>query len=366
MLRCLLATTVSLALVSAAAAADSSDAKLKTGKPDLKSAGPLAIGPKGVLFVGDTVGAAVFAIKLESGTTRPSAINVEGINKKLAAALGTSEGQVLINDLAAGPNAVYLSVSRGRGPSATPVIVSVGGDGKITLLSLEKVQYAKAELPNAPPNKVTGKGRRRSNARLSSITDLHYADGKVIVAGLSNEEFASKLRVIPYPFRTSAKGASVEIYHGAHGKFETRSPIRTFVPYKVGGKSHVLAAYTCTPLVKFPVADLESKEKIKGTTIAELGNQNVPLDVIVYSKGGKDYLLMANNRRGVMKISTDNIDKIKGITERVERGGKAGLPYETISSLQGVVQLDKLNEKQAVILVRGEGGRLDLKTIDLP
>jgi hypothetical protein len=359
----MLAAAVSVALASAAFSAP---ANLKTGKPDLKSAGPLAIGPNGVLFVGDTVGAAVFAIKVEHRSARPGPINVEGINKKIAAALGASSGQILINDLAATPSRLFLSVSRGRGPSATPVIVSVDTSGKVSVVSLEKVEYAKAELPNAPANKVTGKGRRRSNLRLSSITDLHYADGKVIVAGLSNEEFASNLRVIPYPFQTTAKGTSVEIFHGAHGRFETRSPIRTFVPYKVGGKSHVLAAYTCTPLVKFPVADLESKEKIKGTTIAELGNQNVPLDIIVYSKGGKDYLLMANNRRGVMKISTDNIDKIKGITERVDRGGKAGLPYETISSLQGVVQLDKLNEKQAVILVQSEGGRQDLKTIDLP
>ena len=35
---------------------------LKEGKPDLKSAGPLAFGPDGILFVGDTAGAALFAI----------------------------------------------------------------------------------------------------------------------------------------------------------------------------------------------------------------------------------------------------------------------------------------------------------------
>ena len=34
----------------------------KTGKPDLKSAGPLAFGPKGVLFIGDPQGAQIFVI----------------------------------------------------------------------------------------------------------------------------------------------------------------------------------------------------------------------------------------------------------------------------------------------------------------
>ncbi|MCH8830480.1 MAG: hypothetical protein IID45_12965, partial [Planctomycetes bacterium] len=36
---------------------------LKEGTPDLKSAGPLAFGPGGILFVGDTTGAAVFALQ---------------------------------------------------------------------------------------------------------------------------------------------------------------------------------------------------------------------------------------------------------------------------------------------------------------
>ncbi len=54
---------------------------------------------------------------------------------------------------------------------------------------------------------------------------------------------------------------------------------------------HVLAAYTCTPLVKFPLSDLKPGEKVKGTTIAELGNRNRPLDMIVYQKDGKDYVL---------------------------------------------------------------------------
>ena len=49
--------------------------------------------------------------------------------------------------------------------------------------------------------------------------DLVYqCGGKVYVAGLSNEQFASTLRAIPFPFTEADKGTSVEIYHGAHGR----------------------------------------------------------------------------------------------------------------------------------------------------
>ncbi len=44
-----------------------------------------------------------------------------------------------------------------------------------------------------------------------------------------------------------------------------------------------------------------------GTTIAELGNRNRPLDMIVYQKDGKEFLLMSNNSRGVMTIPTDGV-----------------------------------------------------------
>ena len=111
----------------------------------------------------------------------------------------------------------------------------------------------------------------RRNPRADSITDMAFVDGRLIVAGLSNEEFASKLRTIAYPFSTVEPGTSVEIYHGNHGALETRSPVYTFVPYTVDNTPHLIAGYLCTPLVKFPVSALTGTQKVVGTTIAELG-----------------------------------------------------------------------------------------------
>jgi hypothetical protein len=186
----------------------------------------------------------------------------------------------------------------------------------------------------------------------------------VIVAGLSNEDFASNLRSIPFPFKDANAGTGVEIFHGAHGRFETKSPVRTFALYTIGKQQNVLAAYTCTPLVRFPLDELKPGAKVRGTTVAELGNRNRPLDIIVYQSGGKDYALMANSSRGVMKIALENIEAQKGITEKIN--DKAGQTYETIGSLKGVLELDRLNKGNAVILVKDGGGPTNLQTIPLP
>ena len=127
-----------------------------------------------------------------------------------------------------------------------------------------------------------------------------------------------------------------------------------------------MAAYTCTPLVTFPLADLRPGAKVRGKTVAELGNRNTPLDMIAYEKDGKKYLLVANTSRGVMKISLENIDKSESIEERVANGGVAGLPYETIEGLEGVEQLDSLGDSHAVIATRRASGEIDVRVIDLP
>src|SRR6185436_13931124 len=169
-------------------------------------------------------------------------------------------------------------------------------------------------LPDAPVEGVVGRANAQSNPRQESITDITFFQDRVLIAGLSNEEFSSTLRAIPFPFKTVANGTSIEIYHGAHGKFETRAPVRTFVPFNVGNEPQLLAAYTCTPLVQIPLTDLKPGAKVKGKTIAELGNRNRPLDMIVYKKDGKDFLLMANSSRGVMKLPAEKLESYSAIT----------------------------------------------------
>src|SRR5258708_3241892 len=80
-------------------------AEMKDGKAKLKSVGPIAFGPDGILFVADTKGAAIVAIATgdtaSSGPSEP--IKIEGVNAKIASLLGTSPDQILITDMAANP-----------------------------------------------------------------------------------------------------------------------------------------------------------------------------------------------------------------------------------------------------------------------
>ena len=354
---------LTIGALSPTANAGNATAGMREGAPVLRSMGSLAFGPEGVLFIADTKAAAIFAVSTED--TKPGSaaksLKIVGLEKKIAGLLGAEPAQILIEDMAVNPASghIYLSVSRGRGPEATPALLRIKGESEVELVALEKVHFSQVALPAAP-----AETSERNNPRLESITDLAYQDGRLLVAGLSNEEFAATLRSIPFPFKDTANPTSVEIYHGAHGRFETRAPIRTFVPYTIGKEAYVLAAYTCTPLVQFPISAIKPGAKIQGKTIAELGNRNRPLDIISYTKDGRVNLLMANSARGVMKIVTDNIEKAEPITAPV--ADKKGLGYETLADWTGIDQLDKRDSKTAVVLRREESGALSLETRPLP
>ncbi|HET9943443.1 MAG TPA: hypothetical protein VFR05_08890 [Terriglobia bacterium] len=359
--RILMCAVLACALLTTTSVAVQTTDSLKAGKADLKSAGPIAFGPNGVLFVGDSIGGAIFALDTQDRTaSQASAVEVTGMTTKIAALLGTAADQIQVNDVAVNPvsKKTYVSVSRGLGPDAAAVIVRVDPAGTLEALSLDNIRHASTSLPN--PVNASAAGGRGGNQRLQAITDLAFVDNRVFVAGLSNEEFASTLRAIPYPFAQADKGTSVEIWHASHNRFETNAPIRTFLPYKVNNEQTILASYTCTPLVKVPVASLKPGSKVMGTTIAEFGAGNTPLDMIAYSKGGQNFILMSNNRRGIMKFAADGLEKFAPITTSVP--GTGGVPYETIQSLTNVVQMDLFDSQRALVLTQAG----DLRTVALP
>jgi hypothetical protein len=213
-------------------------------------------------------------------------------------------------------------------------------------------------LSDAPASKPGQRGDPRNDA----ITEIAFVNGNVLVAGLSNQEFASDLRSIPFPFKGEAAGAGIKMYHGSHGRYETQSPIRTFVSYKIGGQQYILAAYTCTPLVKIPVSELKAGAKVEGTTIAELGAGNRPLDLIAYRKDNHDFLLLANSNRGVMKLDAANLEQYQPIVAHTEA---TGVPYTTLAELKGVKHLTRLDDSNALMLF-DNGGTMDLRAMPLP
>lgn len=346
------------ALILCLAVIATATAETKKGTPAVKSITALAFGPNNVLFVGDPISATVFAVEVADTKAATAGLKIEKVTDQIGSLLGVEAKDVTVNDVKVNPatGTVFLAATRGKGPTAVPVLLKVA-DGKLAEVSLKDVAFTAAPLVNA-----LDKDKERMK-QVDAITSMGFANGKLIVAGLSNEEFNSTLRIIPYPFGDSAKAAGVKIYHGAHGKFETQAPVRTFTTYKVGDAETVVAAYQCTPLVKFPISDLQPGSKVTGQTIAELGNGNRPLDMIVYKKGGKDYVLVANSARGVMKLEADKFDTKESIT--TPQRNTAGVPYEKIETWKGVEQLDKLDDTHAVVLMKTADG-YTLAGVDLP
>ena len=366
MFRSLSLITLGLCLVLGTSSRNISAAELfglAPGALEFKSVGPMAFGPSGVLFVGDPKAAKVYAINTNDKKTSTDArYEIEDFAEACAKAIGAAE--VTIADLIVNPETgnAFASLSTGDGFA----IVKVTPDGSLIPLELEKIGHSSVTLPEPPEDKLVQLRRRSVNARDSSITDLAYMSGRVLVSGLAAGDSPSSVREFDFPFNEKAKGFRVEIFHGAHGKNEDHAPIQTFVPFNIDGEPSLLAGYQCTPLVKIPVAGMEVGGKVKGTTVAELGNRNRPLDMIVYQQNDADYLLLANSDRGVMKITTENIAENQGLTERVSRGETAGQTYETIDDLQGVVQLDKLDDDHALVLMGQTGGPLALRSVKLP
>ena len=198
---------------------------LEAGTPGIKSVGPLAFGPEGILFLADNVGATIFAIAVgDAGeATQRRTVNVENLDTPLAAYLGCSRDDVFIRDMTVHPSSqnVYLSVMRGSGDAAVPVLIKVGSDGAISEVTLEDVPFSQTLIEDAPaeddarlePRLIQGNREgevmtrgdvsfrlTRETLRTVTVTDMEYVDGQLLVAGASNEEFSSTFRRIPFPF----------------------------------------------------------------------------------------------------------------------------------------------------------------------
>jgi hypothetical protein len=351
---------------------------LALGTPDLRSVGPLAFGPDGILFVADNVSASIFAIAVEDAGDGAGPIEIDHLDTRLAALLGCARDDVVIRDLAIHPvsGAAYLSVMRGHGSDAVPLLVRAGQDGSLTEVPLADVAFGRTSIEDAPAEddarvvlrlaedgepadeiEVRGIKLRvaRDPMRSVTVTDLAYAGGTLLVAGASNEEFTSCLRRIPFPFGEALRSNSLEIFHVSHGKYETEAPVRNLVPY--GGAGDVLASYTCTPVVHFSLAEAAPGAHVKGRTVAELGAMNTPLDMVSYRRDGQEYLLVANSRHPLFKLACADIDGQVGLTDQ----SGVGVPRQAVL-LEGVVRMAVRGQDEVVMLQRDGDGNQHLRS----
>ena len=348
----------------------------------LKSAGVLAFGPDNLLFVGDITGAAVHAFALRAADVTSQA-DVElgnfqnfegrdlirGLDQKLAALLGTTLDQVVVNDMAVHQPSqqVFMSVERGRSTDALPAIIKLN-HGELEVLDLASIPHSQAAIPNEPdPAAMLEFDTQRSFA----ITDVKFHDGEVFVTGVSNQRFASTLYRIPYPFTSRMATSTVEIWHPVHGEFETRAPIIRHLIKELGGEPYLFAVYGCTPLVRFPLASLKDGAHVRGDVIGELGYGSNPLDMLTFADpfDGKEYLLVTIDVRSASRIAVVDL----GTAAPEPTGGPIDFGPGGLGRTQSLLPIRAehfaiLNPKWAVQIQRHPktGYRLDVSSVMVP
>jgi hypothetical protein len=342
------------------------------GDPALQSVGPLSFGPRGVLLIAEPSTPAIVAVDTgDAGPPAKLARPIEDAAALVAGALGATAEQIQIADMAVNPASgrIYFAV---RNNAAKRVgIVTVDPAGKAAVLDLASRSHVRVALPKSEAGPI------------KNISDLALASDRVLVTGQSNEEFSSKIFSIPLPLDAAAPGHifSAETFHVAHGRWETKAPIQSFIPYDDRGTLCVVGAFACTPIANFPIGTLSAGANVRGTSVVELGSGNRPLDLFAYSKGGKSWIvtntqrfkepLFGPSKYWGVRVSAEYLDRSapEQINEKAVRrnvkatSGPEGI--EIFDALSGAVQIDKLDDSTMVVL-REAGDKLRLETAALP
>ena len=131
------------------------DNGMTVGTPELASVGAITFGPGDVLFVADNVRATITALDVadDAATGSDEAFEVDELDTRLAALLGCEVDDVVIRDMDVHPRTqnVYLSVIRGHGATAIPVIVKIDRrGGTASEVSTDGIGFSQVSILNAP------------------------------------------------------------------------------------------------------------------------------------------------------------------------------------------------------------------------
>jgi hypothetical protein len=335
----------------------------------VKSVGQMTFADANTVVIADWRAGEIHALQLPpaaSAAAKP--FNLKNISAPIAKALHTGPDKLRFEDMAFRPGAelAYVTVSIDRDDNVpSPALVSVDSGGKVAVVDLKKTPHTSAEI----------KSRPTSDQRLwdmpeatLTVTDLVFHDGKLYVAGLSGESFASTLRVYDFPFTGAATATSIEMYHAVHNEIETRAPIRKMTIVSLNGEPTLVAAYTCTPLVTIPLKDLKDGAHIIGKTIAELGWGSAPVDMVTFDAGQGPMVLLINSHKSADLMSVPAIAEASaqpGLATPIKWPNEPLLGLKSIAiPISGIAQLGNQNTEFFGALRRDvESGAMELVSI---
>src|SRR5271154_5430219 len=334
--------------------------------------GSITFSPEGVLFVGDNIGSAVFAYRTDPSQADPrdkevKPFEIDQIDSAIARAIKAKASELQVNDMAVHPitHEVYISISKLSGGKVTPVVVKISATGKITTVDLNAEDRTEYKIKDAPtpdqhfiqrawmvPDAEKYREKAETSMRSMTIVDMKFHDGELYIAGISNEEFASTLRRIPYPFTDGMSETNIKIFHDAHAQWETRAPIRAMTFATVDGKDTLIAAYTCSPIVLIPVEDLKNGAKIEGHVIGDMGNGQ-PLSMFSFNYKGEASIFVTNAAHDPRIIPIASLQHARVITEADSRhqfildttGLPAGVVGKAVMFVGSSLHADLLNDR---------------------
>jgi len=341
-----------------------------TGNPQIKSIEALTFGPGGSLVIADGKGAQVVVIDVGHGhDVAWEKKEIANIVTEMAGRLGTDAKGITIKKMAVDPETKLAYVAVRIKASGKDVLLTVDGTGKVNEFMLDKVRHMRVPL---------------GSDKITLATDVVCMKDRIMVAAQANENFGSKIVSIPLPLTKESKSAvfSTETYHVGHGKWETKAPIRTLIPYEENGKRYVVGSFTCTPIVKYALDDFKPGAKVKGVSVIELGTGNTPQDMFVYEKGGKLNILVNTlrsfgNKIGpsaywTAKVDHDILQESTKINEKAmwrvstnaqkESTNRA----EVVPSFAGVTTMDRLDTNNAVAIRTDDKGGFKMVVLALP
>ncbi len=300
----------------------------------------MCVAPDGKLILADWRQNKLHAVALPASApaAKPASasFNVMALDAAIGRAMRVAPNQFRATALTVLPEsgrAVVAVESESANRTRRAWLAMVDSSGRVEMIDPARYLAASAAVESLPGEQNLWGS---IPARSFQVTALRFMNGQLYAAGLSNADFSSTLRRFAYPLNGTQSQCSVEMYHTIHNQWETRAPIRAFAPAVFNGEPHLVAAYTCTPLIVVPMRELE-QPRVKAKTVAELGYGNTPVAMvpfgIEYQGQRSEWILIANRNKSADLLAVPALAgaaQQPGLTEPVK------VPFQTKAGVSAI------------------------------
>ena len=342
--------------------------KAEQGNPKITGIDALAFGPDGLLLIANGPRVVIVATGDVKKTTWTKN-EIPKVDQIFAGKLGLQPADMEIRKIAVNPASMKAYVLVRALTMKTNVILAMDGAGGISEFSLENVRFKSYAL-------------KTPDVAITKATDIAWAGGKIIVSTQATDKFASRGFTID---PTDKSGAPIQVstktYHVGHNKWETEAPLRAIMPLVEAGKTSVVGAFTCAPMVRYDIEEVKANEQVTGRSILELGPGNTPRSMFSYERGGTRFVLVnvaTNNKKPAAgfpsaywtaRVDAGMLNETTNINEnalwRAGRKNPAGERVQVVDDYSGVQQMDRVDSTRALAIMESDGG-LALRVLQLP